>query len=200
MCHSPILAITKLKLKINPKGRSLPETRSSQSCYSSEMESWDFSADLLSQQSLCKQKIKENVDKLGHLADKCERVNSNLVKVVAESHRILDNPFLASQAHLTDHVTNLNYDACLDIGAAIDTYSQYVEAVQELVDAQDEICINMLQRLETMNTKAQIMFRKATESKYHLCGNSDSDNTDGETSTATSTSDFAVSSEDLEDC
>ena len=61
VCHSPILAITKLKLKINPKGRSLPETRSSQSCYSSEMESWDFSADLLSQQSLCKQKIKENV-------------------------------------------------------------------------------------------------------------------------------------------
>ena len=64
MCHSPILAITKLKLKINPKGRSLPETRSSQSCYSSEMESWDFSADLLSQQSLCKQRIKENVDKV----------------------------------------------------------------------------------------------------------------------------------------
>ena len=88
------------------------------------MESWDFSADLLSQQSLCKQKIKENVDKLGHLADKCERVNSNLVKVVAESHRILDNPFLASQAHLTDHVTNLNYGACLDIGSAISTYSQ----------------------------------------------------------------------------
>ena len=70
----------------------------------------------------------------------------------------------------------------------------------KLVDAQDEICMNMLQRLETMNTKAQIMFQKATESKYHLCGNSDSDNTDGETSTATSTSDFAVSSDDLEDC
>ena len=42
------------------------------------------------------------MDRLGRLADKCEQVNSNLGKVVAESHKILDNSFLASQAHLTN--------------------------------------------------------------------------------------------------
>ena len=131
-----------------------------------------------SQENLCKQKIRENVDRLGRLADKCEQVNSNLVKVVAESHMILDNSFLASQTHLTNHVTNLNYGACLDIGAAIDTYSEYVEAVQEIVEAEDDICSNMLQRLEKMNVKAQLMFLKAGESKYYLCRDSDSEDTD----------------------
>ena len=83
-----------------------------------------MSTDVSSQENLCKQKIKKNVDKLGRLADRCELVNSNLVKVVDESHKILDNSFLAKQLHLTDHVTNLNYGACLDIGSAISTYSQ----------------------------------------------------------------------------
>ena len=67
----------------------------------SELVAWHPSADLSSQENLCNQKIRENVDKLGRLADKCEQVNSNLGKVVAESHKILDNSFLASQIHLT---------------------------------------------------------------------------------------------------
>ena len=83
-----------------------------------------------SQENLCKRKIRDNVEKLGRLADKCEQVNSNLGKVVAESHKILDNSFLAKQLHLTDHVTNLNYGACLDIGSAISTYSQVREIRQ----------------------------------------------------------------------
>ena len=103
------------------------------------------------------------MDKLGRLADKCEQVNSNLGKVVAESHKILDNSFFASQTHLTDHVTNLNYGACLDIGTAMDTYSEYVEAVEDLVEAEEDICINMLQRLESMNAKSERIFVK---SKY----------------------------------
>ena len=138
------------------------------------MELWNLSMDMLTQQNFCKQKIKENVDKLKRLADKFGKLNFSLCKVVAESHRILDNPFLASQAHLTDTMTSLNYDAWFDIGAAIDNYSQYVEAVQELVEAEDEVCMNMLQGLENMNVKAQIMFQKSIESKYHLCGYSQS--------------------------
>ena len=128
-----------------------------------ELESWNLSTDMSSQENLCKQKIRENVDRLGRLVYKCEQVNSNLGKVVAESHKILDNSFLASQIHLTNHVTNLNYGACLDIGTAMDTYSEYVEAVEELVEAEEDICINMLQRLEKMNAKSEQIFVK---SKY----------------------------------
>ena len=177
--HSPSMKL-RLNSQRRPKRRSVSETRSSESSSSSssELESWDLSTDMSSQENLCKQKIRENVDRLGRLADKCEQVNSNLVKVVAESHMILDNSFLASQTHLTNHVTNLNYGACLDIGAAIDTYSEYVEAVQEIVEAEDDICSNMLQRLEKMNVKAQLMFLKAGESKYYLCRDSDSEDTD----------------------
>ena len=131
-----------------------------------------------SQENLCKRKIRDNVEKLGRLADKCEQVNSNLGKVVAESHKILDNSFLASQAHLTNHVTNLNYSACLDINIAMDTYVEYVEAVEDLVEAEEDICVNMLHRLEKMDSKAQLMFLKANGSKYHLWGDSDSEDSD----------------------
>ena len=163
-----------MKSQKRPKRQSVLETPSSESSSStsvSELEAWDFSTDMPSQENLCRQKIKENVDRLGRLADKCERVNSNLEKVVAESHKILDNSFLASQVHLTNHVTNLNYGACLDIGTAMNTYSEYVEAVEELLEAEEAICINMLRRLEKMNMKAEKIFEMATESKYYICKN-----------------------------
>ena len=115
-----------------------------------------------SQESVCHEVIRKNVDKLGQLAEKCERLNSNLDKVVAESHKILDNSFLASQTHLTEHVTNLNYNACLDIGMAIDTYSEYMQAVEEMVDAEDIICNNLADRLEKMNKEAQSLFLKVS--------------------------------------
>ena len=133
------------------------------------LEAWDLSTNMSSQENLCKQKIRENVGKLGLLADKYEQVNSNLGKMVAESHKILDNSFLASQAQLTNHVTSLNYGACIDINIAMDTYVEYVEVVEDLVEAEEDICINMLHRLEEMDSKAQIMFLKTKCSKYHLC-------------------------------
>ena len=182
--HSPSMRL-KLNSQRKPKRRSVSETRSSESSSSSsvsELEAWDLSTDMSSQENLCKQKIRENVDRLGRLADKCEQVNSNLGKVVAESHKILDNSFLASQTHLTNHVTNLNYNACLDIGTAMDTYSEYVKAVEDLVEAEEDICVNMLQRLEKMDSKAQLMFLKAKGSKYHLWGDSDSEDTDDDDS------------------
>ena len=47
-----------------------------------------------SQEVICQELIRKNVDKLGQLAEKCERLNSNLDKVVVESHKILDNSFI----------------------------------------------------------------------------------------------------------
>ena len=103
------------------------------------------------------------MDKLGQLAEKCERLNYNLDKVVVESHKILDNSFFASQAHLTDHVTHLNYEACLEIGIAIDTYSDYMQAMEEMVKAEDIIYNDLADRLEKMNEEAQNLFLKVSE-------------------------------------
>ena len=176
--HSPSIRV---KLNSQRKRRSVSETRTTNRSSSlSNSDGTDFSTDMFSRENICKQRIQENVDKLGRLADKCEQVNSKLVKVVAESHKILDNSFLASQVHLTEHVTNLNYDACLDIGTAFAAYSQFVEAVQELVQAEEEIYDNLLRRLEKMEMEAQMMFQKASESKYHMSGDSDSEDTDKE--------------------
>ena len=57
--------------------------------------------------------------------------------------------------YLTNHVTNLNLncDTCLDIGT------------NAMVESEEEIYSNKLQRLEKMNVKAQLMFHKATKSK-----------------------------------
>ena len=122
--HSPMLVRVNSKKSPNQGSESDTKLFSTTSLSSSASSDWEVSTDVSSQENLCKEKIKKNVDKLGRLADRCELVNSNLVKVVDESHKILDNSFLAKQLHLTDHVTNLNYGACLDIGSAISAYSQ----------------------------------------------------------------------------
>ena len=135
------------------------------SSLASERAAWwlqQSSSETSSQESVCQELIRKNVDKLGQLAEKCERLNSNLDKVVAESHKILDNSFLASQAHLTEHVTHLNYNACLDIGMAIDTYSEYMQAVEEMVEAEDIIYNDLADRLERMNEEAQSLFLKVS--------------------------------------
>ena len=131
----------------------------------SERTAWwlqQSSSDTSSQESVCQELIRKNVDKLGQLADKCERLSSNLDKVVVESHKILDNSFLASQAHLTEHVTHLNYNACLDIGMAIVTYSEYMQAVEEMVEAEDIIYNDLADRLERMSEEAQSLFLKVS--------------------------------------
>ena len=128
--HSPMLVRVNSKKSPNQGSESDTKLFSTTSLSSSASSDWEVSTDVSSQENLCKEKIKKNVDKLGRLADRCELVNSNLVKVVDESHKILDNSFLAKQLHLTDHVTNLNYGACLDIGSAISTYSQVREIRQ----------------------------------------------------------------------
>ena len=105
------------------------------------------------------------MDKLGHLADKCERLNTNLSQVVTESHKILDNSFLSSQVHLTNHVVNLNYDACLDIKIAMDAYSEYMDAVQELVEVEKRTCEALVLRGKELARKAKAVFRRVEDVK-----------------------------------
>ena len=109
-------------------------------------------------ESLANSVIKRNVDKLGLLADRIERVNSALSLVVAESHKILDHSFLASQEHLTDHVANLNYEAAYKMVTAMDVHAQYVEAVEELVRAEEVICNDLRRRGETLAGQAETAF------------------------------------------
>ena len=111
-------------------------------------------------ESLAHSVIKRNVDKLGLLADRIERVNSALSLVVAESHRILDNSFLASQSHLTDHVADLNYEAAYKMVTAMDVHSQFIEAVEELVRAEEVICNDLLRKGETLAGQAEVVFSK----------------------------------------
>ena len=80
------------------------------------------------------------------------RLNSNLDKVVVESHKILDNSFLA----------HLNYNACVDIKMAIDTYSEYIQAVEEIAEAEEIIYNDLADRLERMNEEAQSLFLKVS--------------------------------------
>ena len=113
-------------------------------------------------ESLAQSVIKRNVDKLGLLADRIERVNSALSLVVTESHKILDNSFLASQEHLTDHVANLNYEAAYKMVTAMDVHSQYMEAVEELVRAEEVICYDLRRRGETLASQAETAFSENT--------------------------------------
>ena len=154
-------SLTPMSISCSPSSSSTSASPSA-----SERTAWwlqhSSSSETSSQESICQELIRKNVDKLGQLADKCERLNSNLDKVVVESHKILDNSFFASQAHLTDHVTHLNYNACLDIGMAIDTYSEYMQAVEEMVEAEDIIYNDLADRLERMNEEAQSLFLKVS--------------------------------------
>ena len=119
-----------------------------------------------SSDSICQEVIKKNVDKLGHLADKCERLNTNLSHVVTESHKILDNSYLSSQVHLTNHVANLNYNACIDIVIAINAHSEYMDAVQELAEAEEVICNDLMERGESLSREAELFFTKVRFTKH----------------------------------
>ena len=100
------------------------------------------------------------MDKLCHLADKCERLNNNLSQVVTESHKILDNSFLSSKVHLTNHVANLNYDAFLDIVIAKEVYLEYLNAAQSLVEAEERTCEALVWRGEELAREAEAVFRR----------------------------------------
>ena len=103
--------------------------------------------------------IHRSVSKLGSLADECSRLSANLSSVVSRSSQILDNSFLSSQPHLTDHVTSLNHKACMDIVTAIGTYKEYVDTMEEMMMAQEKEEEDMVNKWEGLDVAAREMFR-----------------------------------------
>ena len=88
---------------------------------------------------LAKTVIKRNVDQLRLLADRIERVNSSLGLVVAEAPALL-----ASQQDLDHPLVDLSYEAGLDV------QSQCLEALEELVLAEERVCSDLLRRGESL--------------------------------------------------
>ena len=79
---------------------------------------------------------------------------------MAESSQILDNSFLSSQPHLTEHVSSLNYQACMDIATAIYTYKEYVATMEEMMIVQEQEQEDMVNQLEELNMLADDLFKK----------------------------------------
>ena len=122
--------------------------------------------------------ISQNVGKLGTLADvsfgisvawklhliffskTCEKVNASLSTIVSESHKVLDNSFLASQPHLTNHICELNYQACLDIVTAINTYEDFIMVIRELVEADEVSYRELLMSWNALGLMSDEMFQK----------------------------------------
>jgi hypothetical protein len=114
-----------------------------------------------------RERIRRSVKRLGQLANECEQLNSNISQAIAESHRILDNPFLTPKAFLASkaHMVSLKYSACADIGWAVGAKSEYIEVMQELLKVEDMICEDLLHRLEVITTMSKRLFRKALDVK-----------------------------------
>ena len=57
--------------------------------------------------------------------------------IVTESHNVLDNSFLSSQTRMTDHISDLNYEACVDIVTAMSTYKDFIAVSRDMVEAEE---------------------------------------------------------------
>ena len=106
-----------------------------------------------------------SVAKLGSLAYDCSRLSASLSSVVSQSSQILDNSFLSTQSHLTEHVTSLNYKACMDIVAAIGTYEEYVVTMEEMMMAQEREEEEIVNKWEDLEEVAKELFKKVNENQ-----------------------------------
>ena len=106
--------------------------------------------------------------KLGYLADECSRLSASLESVVSQSSQILDNSFLSIQSHLTEHVTSLNYKACMDIVTAIGTYEEYVFTMVEMMIAQEMEEEDIVNKWNDLEVVANEMFKKVGETEEKL--------------------------------
>ena len=79
---------------------------------------------------------------------------------MAESHKVLDNSFLSSQTHLTDHISDLNYQACLDIVTAMSTYTDFVSVSRELVEADEVLFREILKSWDELGLLSDELFLK----------------------------------------
>ena len=105
------------------------------------------------------------LEKLGSLVDRCQRVSSRLDNIVAESHKILDNSFLARQEHLTNHVVAQAQSATLEVGLARGVHREYRETVEEMVEAGEELARALERMGDDLVKEAEVVFLKVVERK-----------------------------------
>ena len=105
------------------------------------------------------------LERLGSLVDRCQRVNSRLDNIVAESHKILDNSFLARQEHLTNHVVAQAQSASLEVGLARGVHREYRETVEEMVEAGEELARALERMGDDLVKEAGLVFLKVVERK-----------------------------------
>ena len=72
----------------------------------------------------------------------------------------MDNSFLSSQTHLTDHISDLNYQACLDIVTAMSTYTDFVSVSRELVEADEVLFREILRSWDELGMLSDELFLK----------------------------------------
>ena len=77
-----------------------------------------------------------------------------------ESHKVLDNSFLSSQVHLTNHITHLNYQACLDIATAMSAYNEFMTVARELMEADDISFMEILRSWSELDMMCDELFCK----------------------------------------
>ena len=133
----------------------------------SELDSWDLSRSMesTSSEAESQEAIQRGVSRLVVLADRCERLNSNLDHVVSESHKILDNSFLARQEHLTNHVVAQAQSATLEVGLARGVHREYRETVEEMVEAGEELARALERMGDELVKEAEVVFLKVVERK-----------------------------------
>jgi elongation factor P--beta-lysine ligase len=77
---------------------------------------------------------------------------------VTESHKVLDNSFLSSQVHLTNHISDLNYQACLDIVTAMSTYTDFITVTREMVEAEEVSFREIFKNWNELNLMSDELF------------------------------------------
>ena len=80
-----------------------------------------------------------------------------------ESHKVLDNSFLSKQVHLTNHITELNYQACLDIVTAMGTYNDFINISRELTLIEEIYFRDLIKRLDALNILSEELFCKLSK-------------------------------------
>ena len=92
---------------------------------------------------------------------------------MTESHKVLDHSFLSSQVHLTNHISDLNYQACLDIVTAMATYTDFVTVTREMVEAEEVSFREILRSWNELNLISDELFSKLDKAAVERMGKHD---------------------------
>ena len=99
-----------------------------------------------SSESLSPEVLRRKANKLGELADKCQRLNSVVGGIVVESKEQLQVDDTISLARKID--TDLS-----------ETHIEYESTIQEMLEAEDALFDNLEQRLEKMENQSRLIFK-----------------------------------------